>query len=248
MHAQQQASISLSGLTPGGSPPWGVAARDTLEWAVAIGYRWVQVDVTRPGLRPRELDQSARREVHSLLRRRGTGISGLDLFIPPQHFVDPARVDRAAAAVRESLELAAAWGMGSRMSVSVSLPAGVNPGMIGELCALADRLGAVLSDASWPTCSVPGIGLSLDPAAVLAQGGEVLRAAAGGPVPASARLSDLSSAGRVEAGAGRLDVTAYRVALSVRGYDAPLVVDLRGLRDQAGAAARLLGLVQAPPG
>ncbi|HEX2837951.1 MAG TPA: hypothetical protein VHN77_07475 [Phycisphaerales bacterium] len=238
---QGAAGISLSGLALGAGA-WGATARSALEWVCGLGYAWVQIDAAMPGLRPRELDRSARREVLSMLTRRGAGVSGLDLFVPAAHFVDAAHVDRAAGAVREALTLAGEWGVA--MSVTVALPEKVPAPVVAELVSHAERVGAVLADASWPANAGSDVrlGVALDPAAVFAAGGEVMKAAS--TAPASARLSDMGSVGRVEAGRGRLDVLAYRVALSVAGYARPLVVDLRGLRDQAGAAVRSRGLVE----
>lgn len=234
---QGAAGISLSGLALRAGA-WGATARSALEWACGLGYAWVQIDAAMPGLRPRELDRSARREVLSMLARRGAGVSGLDLFVPAAHFVDAAHVDRAAGAVREALTLAAEWGVG--MSVTVALSEKAPAPVVAELVSHAERVGAVLADASWPVCT--GAAAALDPAAVFAAGGDVMKAVAA--APATARLSDMESVGRVEAGRGRLDVLAYRVALSVAGYARPLVVDLRGLRDQAGAAVRSRDLVE----
>jgi sugar phosphate isomerase/epimerase len=60
----------------------------------------------------------------------------------------------------------------------------------------------------------------------------------------SARLSDITAAGRVEPGAGALDLLAYEVALATAGYDGPVAVDLRGVAEPERLARRFAE----PPG
>ncbi|MEM7756072.1 MAG: hypothetical protein AAF297_10600, partial [Planctomycetota bacterium] len=61
----------------------------------AMGARAIQLDATRAGLRPRDLERSARRDLAATMRREELAFSGVDLWIPPHHFVDPDRADRA---------------------------------------------------------------------------------------------------------------------------------------------------------
>ncbi len=251
-----KASISLSGLTLRSTAPWGGDARSALHWVTSFGYAAVQMDAAMPGLRPRELDQSARRDVLTMLRNRGACVSGLDLFVPTTHFVQAEFLDRAVSAVREALELAGQWSGAStgeeRLSVSVMLPANVDPSVVATLGSYAERVGAVLADCAWPVRGSVDVTapVGIDPALILMAAADPAQAVSKlAHAPATARLSDIGPEGRVEAGAGtgRLDVAAYRVALSVSGYAGPLVCDLRGLRDQAGAARRLRSLVEGTP-
>ncbi len=246
MHVPGRVSLSLSGLPLRPGTAWGGTARGVLEWACSVGYRWVQIDAAMAGLRPRELDASARREIVTMLRRRGAGISGLDLLIPSAHFADPAHADRAASAVRDAISLAGEWGdRGARLSVTIALPAGKPGAIAADLCTHAERVGAVIADCACPPNATPGMAVAVDPPAVLASGTDLVASITRlASAPASARLSDLDAGGRVEAGTGRLDIGAYRVALSVVGYAGPLVADLRSLRDQEGAARRVRGLVE----
>ena len=248
MHPSSQASLSLSGLALCEGSAWGHEPRAVLEWACGLGYRVVQLDVTMPGLRPRDLDQSARRDLRGTLARRGVAISGLDVFIPPTHFVLGEFVDRAAGAVRDALDLSAGWGT---VPVSVVLPAGTGEEVVASLVSHAERVGVGLADCAWPTrvrtTGAPGLCVSIDPAAVILAAADVGGAVAGaGGRVVSARLSDAVGGVRAEAGApgGVLDVDAYRIALSLAGYAGPLVCDLRGLRDHVGAAARLRRTVE----
>jgi hypothetical protein len=59
---------------------------------------------------------------------------------------------------------------------------------------------------------------------------------------ASARLSDANNYERVPVGTGRLDLLSYEVALHSHKFAKPLVVDLRGVRNQLLAATSM-----APP-
>lgn len=231
--------------------------------------RLVRLDATMAGLRPRELDRSARRDLASVLRRLSLGFGGLDVFVPPAHFGDPSRGDRAAEAVLAAIDLAADLAGLSQGSVgatsvsdparvvSVELPGSISAAMIAEFDRHAQSRGVRLADhaialnpgkadganASVGTGRPASFGLGIDPAALFAAGQDPVRAvlgagAFGGVV--SARLSDLSSRGRVLAGSvkqgGRLDVLAYLATLSAVGYRDPLVIDLRGLPGQDDAA------------
>ena len=93
------------------------------------------------------------------------------------------------------------------------------------------------------------MGPGIDPAALLMRAldpaTETVRA---GPSLVQARLSDATEVGRVNVGKGALDVTAYTAALAASGYGGAgalagkppvtrwVVVDLRGLADQAAGA------------
>jgi sugar phosphate isomerase/epimerase len=245
---QGTVSLSLAGL----SPREGAVQepRAAIEWAAGLGYRAVQLDATVPGIRPRELDRSARRDLAALLRRLELGFSGLDLWIPPPHFADAANADRALAATAQALELAADLSRltesGDGAVVSIALPDKAAGFAMESLAGAADRVGARLADHRWPVqvdASGP-IGIGIDPAALLAAGSdpasEVSRLAT---TPVAARLSDVVPGGRVAVGSGRLDVLGYRVALATKGYARRLVVDLRGVRDQEAAANAALAAV-----
>jgi hypothetical protein len=233
--------LSLSGLVLREGAAWGRDARSALVWACGQRARAVQIDATMPGMRPRELDASARRDIRALARRSGASVCGVDAFIPIEHFASAAHVDRAVAAVVGAMELArdCAENPGNAV-VATSLPADVTGDALQALRAAAAASGVTLADCSWPsTHAGEHIDIGIDPAAVLASGGDVVsEVAKRSATPAHARLSDLGSEGRVEAGVGRLDVFAYAVTLATKAYARPIVIDLRGLRDQAGAVAR----------
>lgn len=235
--------VALKGLVG----PGGLSLMGTLDRVASAGFNWVQLDATLKGLRPRDLDRRARRDLAASLSRRGLRPAGLDLFIPGEHFTDPAHQDRALAATTAALELAADLGR-----VAVSLPAAAITGTPGDarsaLISAADRFGAPL--ALYPgqdpgalseklrEIDHPCVGLGVDPAALLATGHNPAQAVHHAhPRVTAARLSDTTtdaSAGgaamRYVVGAGRLDVQAYRVALDLSGVE-PVVIDTAALPD-----------------
>ncbi|MCC6676815.1 MAG: hypothetical protein IT436_06700 [Phycisphaerales bacterium] len=231
-------SISIAGL-PGEAETRAVDPRPRIEWAAGLGARFIQLDAALPGIRPRDLDRSARRDLAALLRRLELGLSGLDLWIPPAHFADPARADRAITALVQAVELAGdltplAATPGGRPTVSVSLPTNLAEDVRQQLISAAGLRGVAIADHSWPARAgadpASPIGIGVDPAAVILAGLDPAREVGTlASAPASARLCDLSPAGRVPPGEGSLDELSYTVALEVKGYRGPLVLDLRGL-------------------
>ncbi|HYE62225.1 MAG TPA: hypothetical protein VD997_09530 [Phycisphaerales bacterium] len=242
-------SLSLTGITEPVTDAPG--PRALIEWGAALGYRAVQLDAALPGIRPRELDRSGRRDLASLLRRSQLEFSGLDLWIPAAHFLDPAQQDRAVSAVVGALELTAEL---ARLTsgtplVSIALPEKTAPTLLDSLRSAAELHGSTLADHSWPSRGGEGpLAIGIDPAELLAArldpAAEVPRL----PVtPAAARLSDYANAGRVAPGRGQLDVLAYQIALSTKGYRGFAVVDLRRVRNQADAARQALEVASSAP-
>jgi sugar phosphate isomerase/epimerase len=189
----------------------------------------------QPGLRSRDLDRSARRGLSATLRQLELACSGLDLWIPPAHFTDPSKVDRAIAAMLAGIELAADLG---RVPVSVLLPAtgeGVAQ-VIEAVSRAAQRLGPPVADHAAPPSDHAAIGVGIDPVACLAAGlrpDQVVLQSQSRLV--AARLSDLRNDGLRgpigEAQRQRLDVAAYKVALSVAAFRHPVVIDARQWSD-----------------
>ncbi|MEE8154531.1 MAG: hypothetical protein V3T53_06170 [Phycisphaerales bacterium] len=217
--------------------PLGDQPRAALDRLAAMGFRYVQLCATQRGLRPRDLDRSARRDLLVRLRRLEMQVSGLDLWIPPSHFLDPALVDRAVDAVRAALELA---GDLQRCPISLELPRPTGDDSLGPvietIAEQALRVGVELADHAFPDVTADRLGIGIDPAAQLSCNEDpaaVVTKHADRLV--SARLCDLLASGMRgpigEAQAGRLDVLSYRVALSVGGYDRPVVVDARQWSD-----------------
>ncbi|MGQ0628912.1 MAG: hypothetical protein ACT4PL_12530 [Phycisphaerales bacterium] len=247
-------SLALAGLEhPGATDASGV--RELFTWAKGLGVQGVQLNGAAAGLRARELDRSGRRDLAAAMKRAGLGFSGIDLWVPPEHFADPARAERAASAVCEAIELSAeiAGLMGAGVcpvSITLSRVKGEPPVDVSRvLIAHADRFGGRVADCTYPwSGNGPSdrqspLGVGLDPAAVLMAGGDPVReAGALGPGLVAARLSDCQSAGRTAFGGpdGRVDPLAYGVGLSASGGGggpAWVVFDGRGVRDPAHGIA-----------
>lgn len=234
-------SLALVGL------PNAEDLRAQLQFARGAGYRGAQLNAAAPGVRPRELDRSARRDIAALLSRHELALSGVDLWIPAEDFENPQRADRASAALADAIRFASEMATlaGSRAVMSCVLPA--REEVRDHARSVAESVGCVVADHAWPakTDSLEGgaIGVGIDPAAVLlAEGkaggfGRMIAGIKSGI--ASARLSDMDSGGRTEAGAGHLDLMSYEATLVTVGYPGMLVVDCRGLADPAASAGRL---------
>lgn len=221
-------------LLPLGTAP---ASFDTV---VAFGLAGVQLDAADPDLRPRELGDSARRDLAAALRRRGLRASGIDCFIPVERFVDPVRVERAIDAVHGCLSLAESL---ERVPVCMHLPQTGAPEVAQSLQREAQRRGVPIADFSLPPSADASVGIGMDPATVLASGGDpAAMVAAAGARLVAARVVDLLRSGLrgpiEEAGACRLDALGYRVALEVAGFQWLPVIDCRQWTDvHRGVAA-----------
>ena len=213
--------------------PLNEEPRAALARLADMGFRYVQLSATQSGLRPRELGRSARRDLLVRMRRLQLQISGLDLWIPPDHFLDPAHVDRAVDAVEATLQLAGDLG---RCPVSLELPQPVDDAtlesVIQSIGEQALRVGVQLADHAAPNAASDHLGIGIDPVALLSRNEDpALAVTSSADRLVSARLCDLLTSGmRGPIGdpqGARLDVLSYRVALSVCGYDRPVVVDAR---------------------
>ena len=226
----------------------GLGPRRAIDRLAAGAFSAVQLDATLPGIRPRELDRRARRELGAKLRRSSLELAGLDLFVPPHHFTDPTHMDRAMQAATSAIELAGDLG---RVPVSIGLPvAELTADQKELLLEAADGHGAPLavqaaerlaSAAEWTREAGPAVaGLDLDPASLLAAGCDPAAVAGEhGDELCVARLSDGRRIGdgataleRTCPGHGELDVLAYRVALDTANRRrGPVVLELRQLAD-----------------
>ncbi len=239
--------------------------RGWLKFARELGVAGVSLNGAMPGLRARELDRSARRELAALLRRHDLVPMGMDLLIPPSHFTDAAHVDRALGAVGEAVGLMAdlrtllkdmpraTGAAGDQPPVlCLTLPRGPSPALRGELMASAEKAGVRIADLSWhrgeagePTKTAGedggSLGHALDPAAAL-MGGDDPVALIGAFASAlfSVRLTDASSDGRCVPGNGRLNIAEMQIALSAWRYSGFVTLDLRAIADQENAAVAAL--------
>jgi sugar phosphate isomerase/epimerase len=259
-HARIDVALSLSGLqTPPGTP--AEFLRQAITFALTTRCQALHLDATHPGLRPRELDRSARRDVAAHLRREGLAFSGLDLWIPPAHLADNARADRAAGAITAAITLAADLAKlcpnqahTLPPTVCIEFPAlGTPPGLLDALCTSAATQGVQLADfgpaaqsrVDTPNTPTPGLGVGVDPAAELLAGRDPIATIAKlGQCCVAARLTDATGLGRVPVGTGRLDLPAFRATLSISTPVRCIVLDLRTLADQATAAATAINAWQ----
>lgn len=224
--------------------------RTALAKVAELGFGAVQLDATLSGMRPRELDQGARRDLAVVLRRQGLAVAGVDFFIPPDHYHDPEHLDRASDAARAACSLAADLG---RVPLCVGLPtAKADAGVVDALLNAADQAGVPLvvhDEANLD--ALPGwlkqharhlVVAGIDPAALLFNRADPTKAVASlGATPLFARLSDAkqgsADTARVTLGSGGLDVTAYRVVVDLAPQRlGPVVLDLRSLASPLAAA------------
>ncbi len=202
----------------------------------------IQLDATLAGLRPRELDRSARRDLAAILKRLGVRATGLDLYIPPGHFADTSRADRAMGAVLSGIELMGDLNTLGAMDgrvLCLALPPKPVDGLLATISAAALEREVVIADFSMPPIGdlPPPIRRGLDCAAVLSAGQDPVALAAAGP--GAVRLCDWDGVARVAPGGkgGRLDVRGLAAALLVSAPSAPVVIDMRGLSNGGVEAA-----------
>ncbi len=236
-------SISAAGYLAQSPSP-----KAAIEEIHAMGVRGITLDAAASDFRPRELTRSARRDLAASLRRRELEFTGLDLWIPPEHFSDATNAHRAIDAVNQaaemSSELATLVGGRSKAVVSVVLPMEMNQTERDAIGAYAQRVGATIADhqPEPPESSnhPAGIGIGIDPTMVLMTGKSPGKAVThAGADLASVRLSDLSAMGRCVVGAqgGKLDVRGYAGALIVAGQEW-VVLDVREMPEPRVAADR----------
>jgi sugar phosphate isomerase/epimerase len=234
----------------------GNSVHQAVDHLADAGFPAVQLDAAFSGIRPRDLDHRARRDLSSLLVRRDMRLAGIDLFIPRRHFTDPQQQDRALSAVIAAITLAADLG---KVPVSIALPIkDVADDIRQSLVGAADSHGVCLAvhaedqlealDRWVQAVDLPALGMAIDPAALIARGLDpaaitqrYARSIAVG------RLSDLQAGSdetserpaglRCSVGEGDLAIPAYRVSLDLcpsrRG---PVVLDLRGMEEPMTAA------------
>ncbi len=222
--------------------------RGALGHVKRAGFTWVQLDAALSGIRPRELDQRARRDLLALLSRSDLRLAGLDLFLPREHFVKSDQLDRAMAATLASVELAADLG---RVPLSVALPvASMSADVLSTIVEAADGRGVTVAvhaedqlDAleAWTNqVDAKVVGCGLDPAALLARSQDPAAIAQRlGRHLKVARLGDMSASDvmRKSLGQGDLDIIPYRIAIDLApSRVGPVVLDLGGVNNPLQAA------------
>ena len=217
--------------------------RGALASASRLGFRSVTLSAAQPGLRPRELDRSARRGLAAELRRLELHCSGIDLFLPREHYQQSDHLDRALAAALGAIELADDLGADS---VFLRLPPAdaeaATDEVIRELAVHAARARTRVCDISLDGEALAairsGVELPIDAAmdtgSWLAAGHDPLA----GVVELTNRLGgirivDLDGNGTrgSTATGSRLDLDALRTALELGGFRGAVVLDARGWQD-----------------
>lgn len=214
------------------------------------GLHAVQLSASVPGMRPRELDRRARKDLQAQIARSGLMIAGIDLMIPRDHWLDSQFQDHAVSAMTATLQMAADLG---HLTVSTALPVQDLPEDIrhhllsavdGYQIALAvhaeDQLDAL---NTWQQqTSIDGLQTALDPAGLIAmhmnptdtllQHTDRLRLL---------RLDDFdqllvgAEGGRCPLGKGELDIQSLKIAAGTVNALRSIVIELRGLREPVTA-------------
>ena len=244
-------ALSLSGLP-------GLAAatlRTTLDRAASLGVRSIALTANAPGLRPRELGRSARRDLAATLRRADLGCAGVDLFVPPKHLGDPAHAQRATDAYLEAIAFTADMSelTGAPLVLTTALPRDeAAEQALATIYDDADTRSVRLGDLAYPPLedAPPACAPGLDPAAAMrsAEDDAATIAARLAKRLACARLSDADDAGRCPVGDGHLDAFAYLLSLSAGGYTGPVTIDVRTLKDPWRGVEAALRATHALPG
>ncbi len=236
-------SLALAGLRPDDGSAWS-DPRSAIEWVARCGCRAIQLDATQPGMRPRELDSSARRGVASVLRRLGLELSGLDLWIPPEHFARPDLQQRAIDAVEAAVALISDLRFaGPAATLSVHFPEGEGQWR-DHLGEAAHRHGVLIADFgpdAMKRADPLAVGVGIDPAGAIEAGQDpAALVARAGPALAAVRLNDSDGRRHKTVGDGTLDLLGLGGALAVVGHAHPVIVDVRELDSPAHAAKRAL--------
>jgi hypothetical protein len=227
-------SLALTGLPiPDARERLAAAA----EAAALAGIPALHLDATLPGIRPRELDRSARRDLVAIAKRHNLSLTGCDLFIPPAHFTSPQHQQRAADAVRQAITFAAelrALGASSAfvcIETAASAPKPTQPtidpaALLIDLASHARDHGVTLCDC---TSDTSPLARGLDLAAILARS-EDPAAAILSAQPACLRLADWNDRARVTFGEGRAHPASIVASASVAAPATLGILDFRGVR------------------
>jgi hypothetical protein len=245
MHHAPEIAIAVAGLPARGGAPWGMPTPDAAAWIRDQRVRGLALDAARPDCRARDLGRSARRDLAAMLRRTELELAGIDLFIPPEHYTDAAKSERAMQTVEQTAilaaELARLVGGRSRPVISITLPASLPEHDRAALTAVFEQHGAIGADHT-PDAPHPSawLGAGIDPAACFLAATDPATLAAQ-PGVVALRLSNLNATGRcpVNAEGGRLDLPTYTGALLTRHLHW-ITADTRGCAEPARAVRAAL--------
>jgi sugar phosphate isomerase/epimerase len=234
-------------------PESGGTVKAALGRLASSGFSAVQLDATLSGIRPRELDRRARKDLLATLSRCDLRLGGIDLFIPRNHFVDGPHQDRAMQATAAAVEMAADLG---RVPLSMALPVGqieetIKTSLVQSADGCGVRLAVHAEDQlddllAWvEQVDQPCLGAAIDPAAILATSVDpVQQVHRFASRLVTCRLCDAGAATqgmRCKVGSGDLDLSGYRIAVDLAvARTGPVILDLRGLADPLAAAVATL--------
>jgi len=236
-------ALSTLGVSPAMKP------RRVFERAAGAGFRAIMLDSARAGVRPRELDRSARRGLASLLRRLELRLAGAELWIPPEHYAAPVTSERALSSALSSIDLLAELAdlIPAARTLTLSLPADGADEAVATIADAANRAEVTIANAARPgregAAGAP-IGVALDPWAIRALGGD--------PIAIMTARHEAPDAARWPFSTRRpeetLDPFGYASALSVVGFRGDVALDLRDAIDpEADAVSALARWRQADP-
>lgn len=214
-----------------------------LEWLARMGFGAVQLSASQAGLRPRELDASARRGVRERLRRLELAPSGIDLWIPVEHFAAADTVSRAIDAFAATIAFAEFLG---RIGVSCVLPAPESaPEARRSVIEEAARRGVRLADFAEGAKAEGPVGAGVDQSRCRAASRSTVEAiACAGASLAAVRIGSTSADGRsapIEPGSmAAFELAEIRLAIEVGGAHLTPVADARSWPDPpAGLASTI---------
>lgn len=187
----------------------------------------VQLDATLPGLRARDLDRSARRDLVATLKRHGCRFSGIDLFIPPEHFALGEYADRAATAAIGAIDLLSdfsALGAAEGGVVCLRLPASPQCAVILALAERSIERGVTI--ANFGDASLDRFARGVDCEQAVRESRDVAALIASKSVSA-VRLGDWNGSRPVAVGSkgAKLDLSAVAAACSVAAPQIPVIID-----------------------
>lgn len=217
---------------------WGAG----LAFISESGFEAVQLSASQRGLRPRELDGSARRALREQLRRLELTVAGIDLWIPQEHFTDPAHVSRAVDAFGESLSLAEFL---DRTPLSCVLPDSSSAAAVrATLLSEADRRGVTVADFGEHAVLEGPVRRGIDLAALRARNGSLIEAMAlAGAQVAAIRIPTSASGAAGETSqrreAGEDSIRELQVLLHTGGFAGIPVVDARQASEPRAALLSL---------
>ena len=229
---------------------YAASLREALARAAGDGFSGVQLDAKQPDLDVSDFGRSAQRHLRAHVETLGVRLDGLMLLWPDAGLADDRRGGERVVALRQTLELARALGIGT---VSASIGAGgAELGCAGhevlEIAAdLADRTGVRVAltptaglasavAAELRSLACPQLALGFDAAIEL----EAIRA--GETAIGAVYLRDVrrSAAGleEVPLGRGQVDFSALAAAVEGAEYHGPLTLRQRPQTDPVDGPRR----------